>query len=181
MLGGREGEMEKSLIPLFIKTLISFIRLHPHELISEVPKTSHLLISSHSVQFSHSVVSDSVTPWTAAHQTSLSITNSRSLLKLMSIESVMPTNHLILCHPLLLLPSVVTLVVFISTQEFGRVVAADINIQFKILPKGKPRFWFSKKVNEFWVRKNHTLSVTNTSCISLSPLNSTLWTSLHIN
>ena len=46
-----------------------------------------------------------VTPWTAACQASLSITNSRSLLKLMSIESVMPSNHLILCHPLLLLPS----------------------------------------------------------------------------
>ena len=45
------------------------------------------------------------TPWTAACQASLSITNSRSLLKLMSIESVMPSNHLILCHPLLL-PSV---------------------------------------------------------------------------
>ena len=44
------------------------------------------------------------TPWTAAHQASLSITNSRSLLKCMSIESVMPSNHLILCHPLLLLP-----------------------------------------------------------------------------
>ena len=42
--------------------------------------------------------------WTATHQASLSITNSRSLLKLMSIESVMPSNHLILCHPLLLLP-----------------------------------------------------------------------------
>ena len=46
------------------------------------------------------------TPWTAAHQASLSITNSRSLLKLMSIESVMPSNHLVLCHPLLFLPSV---------------------------------------------------------------------------
>jgi len=45
------------------------------------------------------------TPWTAARQASLSITNSRNLLKLMSIESVMPSNHLILCHPLLLLPS----------------------------------------------------------------------------
>ena len=46
------------------------------------------------------------TPWTAACQASLSITNSRSLLKLMSIESVMPSNHLILCHPLLLPPSI---------------------------------------------------------------------------
>ena len=47
-----------------------------------------------------------VTPWTAARQASLSITNSRSLLKLMSIESVMPSNHLVLYRPLLLLPSV---------------------------------------------------------------------------
>ena len=46
------------------------------------------------------------TPWTAACEASLFITNSRSLLKLMSIESVMPSNHLILCHPLLLLPSI---------------------------------------------------------------------------
>ena len=45
-------------------------------------------------------------PWTAAHQVSLSITNSHSLLKLMSIGLVMPSNHLILCRPLLLLPSV---------------------------------------------------------------------------
>ena len=45
------------------------------------------------------------TPWTAARQASLSITNSQSLPRLMSIESVMPSNHLILCHPLLLLPS----------------------------------------------------------------------------
>ena len=46
------------------------------------------------------------TPWTAARQASLSITNSRSLLKLTSVESVMPSNHLILCRPLLLLPSI---------------------------------------------------------------------------
>ena len=47
-----------------------------------------------------------MTPWTAAHQASLSMTNFWSLLKLMSTDSVMPSNHLILCHPLLLLPSV---------------------------------------------------------------------------
>ena len=51
-------------------------------------------------------MSDSATPWTVACQASLSISNSRSLLKLMCIESVMPSNHLILCHPLLLLPSI---------------------------------------------------------------------------
>ena len=54
------------------------------------------------------------TPWTAAHQASLSITNSQSLLKLMSIESVMPSNHLILCGPLLLLPSI-----FPSIRDFS--------------------------------------------------------------
>ena len=47
-----------------------------------------------------------MTPWTAAHQASLSITNSHSLLNLMSIELVMPSNHLILCRPLLLLPPI---------------------------------------------------------------------------
>ena len=52
------------------------------------------------------VVSNFVTPWTAARQASLSFTISQSLLKLVSIELVMPSNHLILCHPLLLLPSV---------------------------------------------------------------------------
>ena len=65
------------------------------------------------IQFSCSVVSNSATSWTPAHQTSLSITNSWSLLKLMSIELVMPSNHLILCHPLLL-PSI-----FSSTRVFS--------------------------------------------------------------
>ena len=64
----------------------------------------------HSHQFSSvqllSHVRPFATPWTAAHQASLSITNPWSLLRLMSIESVMPSNHLILCHPLLLPPSI---------------------------------------------------------------------------
>ena len=59
-----------------------------------------------SVQFRSSVVSDSATPWTAARQASLSITNFRNLLTLMFIESVMPYNHLVLCRPLLLPPSI---------------------------------------------------------------------------
>ena len=64
------------------------------------------LRNSTSVQFSCSVVSNSASPQTAAHQGSLSITNFQSLLKLMSIESVMPSNHLILCCSLLLPPSI---------------------------------------------------------------------------
>ena len=62
-----------------------------------------------------------VTPWTAAHQASLSIINSQSLLKLMSIELVMPSNHLILCHLLLLLPSI-----FPSIRVFSNELALRI-------------------------------------------------------
>ena len=73
---------------------------------------SHEALSSTLFQFQLSSVQSLsrvrlfVTPWTAARQASLSITNPQSLLKLMSIKSVMPSNHLILCHPLLLLPSI---------------------------------------------------------------------------
>ena len=61
------------------------------------------------------------TPWTAAHQASLSFTISWSLLKLVSIESVMPSNHLILCRPLLLLPSI-----FLSIRVFSNELALRI-------------------------------------------------------
>ena len=65
------------------------------------------MILSLSLLFSHSVVSNFfAAPWTVARQASLSFTISQSLLKLMSIESMMPSNHLILCHPLLLLTSI---------------------------------------------------------------------------
>ena len=61
------------------------------------------------------------TPWTTAHQVSLFITNSWSLLKLMSIESVMPSNHLILCRPLLLLPSVSPIIRVFSNESAFRI------------------------------------------------------------
>ena len=61
------------------------------------------------------------TPWTAAHQASLSITNSRSLPKLMSITSVMPSNHLILCRPLLLLPSILPSIRVFSNESAVRI------------------------------------------------------------
>ena len=67
---------------------------------------THMLYQFNSVQVSRSVVSDSLTPWITTHQASLSITNSQSLLKLMSIELVMTSSHLILCRPLLLLPPI---------------------------------------------------------------------------
>ena len=57
------------------------------------------------------------TLWIAAHQASLSITNSQSLLKLMSVESMMPSNHLILCHPLLFLPSIFSSITVFSNES----------------------------------------------------------------
>ena len=62
-----------------------------------------------------------MTPWTVAHQASLSITNSQSLLKLMSIQSVMPSNHLILYRPLLLLPSIFPSIRVFSNKSALRV------------------------------------------------------------
>jgi len=69
------------------------------------------------VQFNRSVVSDFATPWTAACQASLSIISSRSLPKLMSSESVMPSSHLILCCPLLLPPSVLPSIRVFSNES----------------------------------------------------------------
>ena len=74
-----------------------------------------------SVQFSRSVMSDFVTPRTAAHQASLSIINSQSLLKLMSIESVMPSNHVIFCQPLLLMPSIFPSIRVFSNESVLRI------------------------------------------------------------
>ena len=95
-----------------------------------------------SVQFSSfqslSCVRLFVTPWTAACQASLSITNSWSLPKLMSIESVMPSNHLILCRPLLLPPSI-----FLSIRVFSNESALPIkwpkywNFSFNISPSNE--------------------------------------------
>ena len=75
-------------------------------MVSELSRKSKVLESSvYSVQLL-SCVQLFATPWTAAHQASLFIANTQSLLKLMSIELVMPSHHLILCHPLLLLPPI---------------------------------------------------------------------------
>ena len=80
----------------------------------------HVSVQFSSVQ-SLSCVQLFATPWTAACQASLSITNSWSLLKLMSIELVMPSNHLILCHPLLLLPSIFTSIRVFSNELVLRI------------------------------------------------------------
>ena len=91
-------------------------------------------IQKGSVEFSHSVVSNSVTPWTAVRQFSLSITNSWSLLKLMSIELVMPSNHLIL-SPLLLPPSVFPSIRVFSVESALRIKWPKYwSFSFSIIP-----------------------------------------------
>ena len=74
-----------------------------------------------SVRFSPSVMSDSAAPWTAARQASLSITDSWTLLKLMSMESVMLSNHPILCCPLFLLPSIFPSIRVFSNESVLRI------------------------------------------------------------
>ena len=99
------------------------------------PRPDWITLSS--VKFSRSVVSDSLRPYGLQHvRPPLSITNSRSLLKLMSIESVMPSNHLILCHPLLLPSSV-----FPSIRVFAN--ESVLHIRW-------PKYWsFSFSISPF--------------------------------
>ena len=79
-----------------------------------------------------------VTPWTTACQASLSIANSRSLPKLMSIELVMPSNHLILCHPLLLLPSIFPSIrVFSNESALGIRWPKNWSFSFNICPSNE--------------------------------------------
>ena len=100
----------------------------------------------HSVQFS-SVQSFSCvwlfqTPWIAAHQASLSITNSRSSLKLMSIELVMPSSHLILCCPLLLLPPILPSIRVFSSESILHMRWSKYwSFSFSIIPSKETQGW----------------------------------------
>ena len=97
-------EMTVETISPFINSLPTYVKYYHF---SSVQSLSHVRLFA--------------TPWTAACQASLSIANSRSLLKLMSIESVMPSNHLILCHPLLLLPSIFPSIRVFSNESVLRI------------------------------------------------------------
>ena len=113
-------------------------------------ENTYLFLLRHLLLFSHSVVSDSATPWTAAHQAFLSITISRNLLKLMSIELVMPSNHLILCCTLLLLPPI-----FPSIRVFSRESVLCIrclkywNFNFSISPSNEYSGLISFRIDWF--------------------------------
>ena len=103
-----------------------------------------------------------VTPWAAAYQASLSITNSQGLLKLMSIVSVMPSNHLILCHPFLLLLSIFPSIRIFSSES--------------LLWIRWPKYWSfifhispSDEYSEFISLRNDWLDVLAVHCPSASP------------
>ena len=90
------------------------------------------------------------TPWTAARQASLSITNSLSLLKLISIESVMPSNHLILCHPLLLMPSIFPSFTVFS-NESALLIRRPKYWSFSISPSNEYSGMISFRIDRFYL------------------------------
>ena len=91
-----------------------------------------------------------MTPWTAECQTSLSITNSQSLLKLMSIELVMPPNHFILCHPLLLLPAIFPSIRVFSKESVLRIRwPKDWNFSISISPSNEYSGLISFRIDWF--------------------------------
>ena len=103
--------------------------LHTFFLFSLVQKLSHVWLF--------------VTPWTAARQAALSITNSQSLLKLMSIKTLMPSNHLVLCHPLLLLPSIFPSIRVFSSESVLHIRWPNIGVSASasVLPMSV-QYWF---------------------------------------
>ena len=114
------------------------------------------MVGKGSVEFSPSAVSDSATPWTAAGQASLSITNSRNLLKLISIESVMPSNHLILCRPLLLLPSIFPSIRVFSSESVLRIRWPKYwSFSFSISPSNEYSGLISFRMNWFYLLAVH--------------------------
>ena len=119
-----------------------------------------------SVQFSHLVVSDSLQPNGLQYQASLSITNSWNLLKFMSIESVMPSNHLILCHSLLPLPSILP-----SLRVFSNKSAFHIRC---------PKYWsFSLCRITPWDKLSPPTYLVGTAARSHCPETSSPWPLLH--
>ena len=104
---------------------------------SKISGCSNSLYKMASVQFSHSVLSNFVTPWITAHQASLAITNSRSSLKLMFIKSVMLSNHLILCCPLLLPPPIPSSIRVFSNESALCIRPKYWSFSFNISPSNE--------------------------------------------
>ena len=123
-------------------------------------------------------------PWTAARQASLSITSSQSLLKLTSIKSVMPSNHLILCHPLLLLPST-----FPCIRVFSNESVLCINSYSHLQANKYTRCFLESRfclgqVRHVrvagWMGRNHGRRRDDSSCQLRWPVLPSLWDQLHV-
>ena len=128
-----------------------------------------------------------MTPRTAAFQASLSIINSQSLLKLMSIESVMPSNHLILCHPLLLLPSIFPSIRVFSNESVPRIRWPKYwSFSFNISPSnecsGLISFrmdWLDLLAVQGTLKSSPILQFKSINSLALSFLYSPTFTSIH--
>ena len=124
-----------------------------------------------------------MTPWSAARQASLSITNYQSFLKLISIESVMPSNHLILCRPLLLLPTVFPCIRLFSNESVLRIRWPKYwSFSFSISPSNEHPGLISFRMDWLDLLQSKGLSRVfskSTSSSALSFLHSPALTSIH--
>ena len=148
---GRGGQIFTILLPCLCIWLFEKLPKEDFMLMMLIQHKDHgssraLSQSFQSVQLDTQSCPTFVTPWTAAHQTSLSITSSQSLLRLMSIESVMPSNRLILCRPLLFLPSVFPSIRVFSNEFFASGgqsigVSASASVLLKNIQDWSPLGW----------------------------------------
>ena len=137
-------ELHTSLSSIICLSICKYLSVHPslyfyHPSVclsmSIIYLSTYPICLSIYVVFSRSVTSSSATPWTAAHQASLSFTISQSLLQLMSIESVMPSNHLILYHPLLLPPSIFPSIRMLSNESLFTSGSQSIGASASVLSR----------------------------------------------
>ena len=129
-----------------------------------------------SFQFSHCHVQLFAAPWTAASQVSLSITSSPSLFKLMSIKLVMPSNHLILCHSLLLLPSIFPSIRVFSSESILHIRWPNYwSFSFSISPSNEYSGLISFRIDWFDLLAVQTSRKTSISVLLTTPKPLTVW------
>ena len=126
------------------------------------------------------MVSDSAAPWTAACQASLSITNSQSLLKLMFFKLVMPSNHLILCHPLLLLPPIFPSIRAFSNESVLHIIgqSSGVSALASVLPKNI-QDWFPLRLTGLISLQSKGLSILQCAALFIDQLSELTQTHVH--
>ena len=139
------GEAMETVTDIFLGFKITADCDYSHEIKRCLLLGRKAMTNISSVQFSRSVMSDSATPWIAAHQASLSITNSQSSLRLTSIQSVIPSSHLILYRPLLLLPPIPpSIIVFSNESTLPKRWSKYWSFSFSIIPSKNTQGWSSE-------------------------------------